>query len=173
MVQASGWHRKLHPAMEVVHDIALECGWQLGVCEGQHAERAASRSKRLTSSRRLDTSSVMRCPVAASSSSICAAEVSKSQQWRTKASADHTAWHFAAAATGACSRCLDKPCFSCSAALHATHLDLAVTLGQQPVADPVLWRKIAGAPPRGVLLAQHALRTVAPVVPAGQVMQFC
>lgn len=60
--------------------------------------------------------------------------------------------------------------FGCDAtAGRAAHLDLAVALGQQPVADPVLWRKVAGAAPGGVLLAQHTLRAVAPMVPASQV----
>ncbi len=47
-------------------------------------------------------------------------------------------------------------------------LDLAVALGQQAVADPVLRGEVARAPAARVLLAQHARQLVATVTPAPQ-----
>ena len=134
----------------------------------------------LTSNRRLDTSSVMRCPVAASSSSICAVRMCGVSVTFTTPEQALNHWTDLAPYRGVCqvpqwllpNTAAGRPS-KCSAAVRAAHLDLAVALGQQPVADPVLWRKVAGAAPRGVLLAQHALRAVAAVVPARQVRRSC
>ena len=53
-----------------------------------------------------------------------------------------------------------------SHAIHQLHLDFPFTFGQQLVPYPVLVSKIACAPLIWVVLAQHALQPVAPVVPA-------
>lgn len=50
------------------------------------------------------------------------------------------------------------------------HRNLALTLGQQLVADPIFVCKVALAAFVGVVFAEHALWHIAPVVPAAQHM---
>lgn len=54
--------------------------------------------------------------------------------------------------------------------MRPAHLDLAVALGQQPVADPVSGLEVVSAAPRRVLLAQHALQRAAARIPACQAL---
>jgi len=53
-----------------------------------------------------------------------------------------------------------------SHAIHKLHLDLPFAFGQQLVPHPVLVRKVAGASLVWVVLAQHALQPIAPMIPA-------
>ena len=141
-----------------------------------------------TSMRVPDMSSGTRSPVAASSSSTCAQQDPvrrRAHQQGAKlptVQASHQRLGFvcdrlvaqaptAENGNGGCAPALRSSTVRTSASacrLCCAHLDLALAFRKQLVADPVLVRKVAGAALVGVLLAEHAVALVAPMVPAAQ-----
>jgi len=129
-----------------------------------------------------DMSSGTRSPVAASSSSTCAAASTEGFRWDPNRKRLQM---MRRPASGSCLCALPPGRRACGGGRAVQcrplylelimrmrcvgpHLDLALALGEQLVADPVLVREVAGAPLVGILLAEHAVALVAPMVPASQ-----